>query len=472
MRTLIPALAIGLAACEAPAVEEPPPPLAIEATFDPYAGTLFEGPQPGRAGSVSDDPAEALVLSYEAFYVGELREDLLEPIARRTRLVFHSPSKYLLTPTTVLARGAFLASGERAAELRERLRGAPLGPGEARFRGAAALPNHVTALVSATPPVAGDLREMQFMIGRRGTGVAPDLAVRVLGETAVWSRVAIAEITTDQPLYTSRRELRLEALVLDEEADLSSGPVAVAVRNTKGEPGVLVLVVEALPAPRPADEGWSAHAEAVARCLELVDQAARDSDRAVQPLRDALQAQHVLADAAAGLDDPGSLRAALAHLAESTGAELTADLALVGERELLEEIVRSAAENGAEIDDSLEQYGWALERGAVLACSARLESSELGHAEAMLLGLHFGEAGHYPGRLRDAALACEDRAAFLDRIVALHLEFLESANPATRVNATDWLDSQGRGVPGYDPVGRAEERRAALGAYRAGAGGP
>jgi len=88
------------------------------------------------------------------------------------------------------------------------------------------------------------------------------------------------------------------------------------------------------------------------------------------------------------------------------------------------------------------------------------------------LVLRRGEVGYSPGQLSQAAKESEDLAAFERRMVVLHLEALEARDPATRVQAYDWLRLRGRDVPGYDPLGNEQARRSALAAGRAEEAGP
>jgi len=468
VRSLIAFLVAGTLACQAPPAE-PAPPLALAVKIEPYAGGIFEGPQPGTADSISNDPAQALVVAYEAFYVAALPDVPLEPVSARTRLAFSSPSESLITPAAVLARGARMAQGANATRLLETLRCAAPGPDELHTRGATALPRGMTNRLSIAPPPAGDLRQVQLVVGRESEGGPLIVGMRIIGKVLTWSP-APPTANMDSPLYVSNEEQRSEVLVFDDRADPAPGPVLVALDHSTDPPGIVVFSVSVSPAPAPTDDDWAGHVERVAACHDIAASTARAADRAAGPLTGARQTQDVLADSAAGLGRPGSRRAGLAHLAEVTGAPFTADLALLGGADLLEEVV--AALEGTPLDSTLPEYGWALERSSVLACAERQKSSALEPAVARLLALHYGEVGYSPGQLSQAAKESEDLAAFERRMVVLHLEALEARDPATRVQAYDWLRLRGRDVPGYDPLGNEQARRSALAAGRAEEAGP
>jgi hypothetical protein len=455
-------LVAGLLGCRA--TPEPPPPPSIAVQIAPYAGGVFEGPLPGRAETVSDDPAEALVVDYQVFSVAALPDVPLEPISQRTRLAFTSPSPNLLTPAAMLARGALVATGDAAGRLLESLGSTANGPDDVVERGATVLLEHATLRIAVAPPVPGDIEQLALMVGRENEDAELTVVFSATGLTQVWSRSPPSQ-GLESPLYESREERRTEALVFDQQADPTAGPVAVAMRRSRDEPGYLIFSVAAKPAPKPTDDGWAAHAEKVAACHEQIVRAAREADRIASPLTSARRAEDVLADAAASLGDPDSRRAALAHLADEVQAPFTADLALLAADELIEAVVASATEGGALSEATLEEYGWTLERSSVLVCAGELKSSTLDTALSELVVLHFGEVGFFPSRLEDAAKGSGGLKEFMDRIVSLHIEYLDANNPATRVQAYDWLVLEGREVPGYDPFGDPKARRAALTAY-------
>ena len=79
-----------------------------------------------------------------------------------------------------------------------------------------------------------------------------------------------------------------------------------------------------------------------------------------------------------------------------------------------------------------------------------------------ILTLHAGEAGRHAGALDEAIRTSATREQFNLRLIAENYIYLEDSSPASRVRAFDWLFAQGRSPAGYDPLGPAKDRRAAL----------
>ncbi len=165
--------------------------------------------------------------------------------------------------------------------------------------------------------------------------------------------------------------------------------------------------------------------------------------------------------AATALGFSWTRRRALLQLANTHGAELTADLALLAEPPLLAAIATEVTPALA-IPMASDAFGWLLEQSSIGALVAQLQGGalppEIQSVAQRYLGVTVGGAGS----LLRAAQRCAARSDFATWLRAEHELSLEDARPATRVRAYDWLAAQKLEPAGYDPLAAKAARRAAL----------
>jgi hypothetical protein len=106
--------------------------------------------------------------------------------------------------------------------------------------------------------------------------------------------------------------------------------------------------------------------------------------------------------------------------------------------------------------------GWTLDLTTLQFLGEALNAAKLPPELASVLMLHAGEAGRHAASIEQLARGVSGRADFDGRVLGENLIFLEDSSPSSRVRAYDWLQSQGRAPPGYDPLGPPKARRAAL----------
>jgi hypothetical protein len=160
-------------------------------------------------------------------------------------------------------------------------------------------------------------------------------------------------------------------------------------------------------------------------------------------------------------------RSAMIRLADTHGAQLCADLALVGGEELIAAIAGRVEPIWSRTDVEIDGT-WVLERAAVNAAATQLQRDALGDAAAAALLRHAGEAGRFGSTLLDAARASADRAGFQARLIEENRLFLSDRSPAARARALRFLRDLGQAPANYDPLAPRDARRAALQADREG----
>lgn len=163
-------------------------------------------------------------------------------------------------------------------------------------------------------------------------------------------------------------------------------------------------------------------------------------------------------------------RSALLQVAQEAGAPLALDLALVADDEFLTTLSRRAfpMEAGDVSDENADSaampgIGWRLDSAAWNLLAEGALNEEL---DSELEGVFYRAAGAlaaFPDLIQEAAVAAGGSAAlFHERLMVEQRYFLEDSSPSSRLRAYDWLKERGEVIPGYDPLGDRDARRAAL----------
>lgn len=210
--------------------------------------------------------------------------------------------------------------------------------------------------------------------------------------------------------------------------------------------------------------GDASHAQVFAACL--ADLKAANARADTRPYLEPLDnpdwpGLHSALDAMA---KPGAPRPAMVFLASQTGVSIFEDIAMVAEEDLRQALAAKVfARLGVSGQaQSKETLAWALESASYELLSEMSASAKLPGELMAVLTLHAGEAARHPGSLDDALRTSTNRSAFDLRLIAENYIYLEDSSPASRVRAYDWLLARNRAPAGYDPMGPAKGRRAAL----------
>ncbi len=161
---------------------------------------------------------------------------------------------------------------------------------------------------------------------------------------------------------------------------------------------------------------------------------------------------------------PHTPRAPMVFLASQTGVAIFEDITLAADdavrRKLADRVFKAL---GTPVTlRSTDSLGWILEHASFEMLSELSTIEPFPGEIKSILTLHAGEAGRHAGSLDDALRTSVNRQQFDLRLIAENYIYLEDSSPASRVRAFDWLYARGRAPVGFDPLGPAKERRAAL----------
>lgn len=308
----------------------------------------------------------------------------------------------------------------------------PRPPGGVRDRGTAPIPEPLPGPRRARGSLLVGIEGQHLRVGLRLPSVAAP---------------RLPELGARAPLERPNRVEHEEVVLLDAalESDGEGLVLVLGDRVPWGEVGALVLSVRA-------------------RSVEGV----ADGDLVPQPRHAGGTADAGAAHLAALLEALGAApdpRPGLVHLATEIGAPALLDLALAARPGHLAPLARAALEAAALVPGpERAALAWALERTALRTLVERRQSAEDDPAAAALLLARAGEAGAFPALLSEVLATRPDLAAFEAWLLEENRIFLSDRSPAARVRAYDWLAARGAAPPGFDPLGSAEARRAALAA--------
>ena len=192
----------------------------------------------------------------------------------------------------------------------------------------------------------------------------------------------------------------------------------------------------------------AAHAEAFAVCAADLAR-----EEALAPMRETAPSATVAAPAPQlRRAESGTARSALLALAQEVHAPLAEDVALSGS----DGFVAVATARVVDRDP------WHVEQAALEALRAGATAAEPDAAALRILARRGGEAARSVATFYSLAASARSLEGFERLLVSENENLLEDASPAVRVRAFEWLAAHGRSPAGYDPLGPASERRAAL----------
>ncbi|MCP3916792.1 MAG: hypothetical protein GY711_14645 [bacterium] len=456
-----------LTACQSPP-EEPAgeletPELAFQGQLVP--GTTLAGP-----GGQGDSAGAPLLLRCRLVYIEDVYDGGLAPLATASRLVVDLRGKTPILPVAKLVADAAYAVGDDAEAWLAAVAGGAAGRTRELADETVVLPAGATySLAAEADETVEDPRDWLDEFADRGP--FPRRVTVWVSATASGPRVAVSVDDLDPDVERERALARLDepnampgpAPPVEDES-LRRETVLVDAAPTPGAP----LLVR-LPSPFDTGEG-----RAFAAIVELLDEPATEEARAsAAESIAAAAANHEQLTAPLSVDGQDDLvrqqvlvafrerggRPALLLLAQESGAELTADLALVADDALFAAIDTEAFSRG---EPAASTLGWELERAAwTVLARAGLQDELDGELEGVLLR-HAGALARFPDVILDAVAASTDTRTLLARLEQEQRYFLEDSNPSARVRAHDWLVARERGVAGFDPLADRAARRAAL----------
>jgi hypothetical protein len=446
------AFALALTGC-ATTTDKPPVPEMLLVTENVRVGTVLSGPLVERAPDELDWEA-AWMLAADVAYVDTLPAGGL-PVSGRVVVIDGAPQVF--GTSSQLAADVRLAAeanseGERAWERKFVL----------------ALPAGVTVQLGAE--LGGEIRD---------------------NAATAWDRFSLEVSRSAEDPDRIDAALVLEGAILpprdldaEEDTPAELAPIDVSERIVLEAPpvpdGDALRFIFPAPTHKAPNGGFlvdarvtrntgeaSGFAEALANGRRLADEAHARALASVHGF-DEGEGFHFESDAAMRAMTEGKLqRPALIFLAQSTGATVTEELALIAAPETLGEFTTEVAR----LFEALEQkpegaqaFGWFLERSVFVWLCARAEDEKRELEPELFSVLHrqAGELARYPDLLREVIQRSVDVNALAAELIRGNRIFLEDAHPAARVRAYDWLVAHGATPADFDPLGPLAERRAGL----------
>jgi len=428
---------------------------------DPVGGPMVEG----TAASLSLREDDAIRVSMDLLMVQSPIPEAAEPLPEHVRLILGSdgPEPTGAHPRVLL--GARLLAGEEGARAAKDLSALPVDRRvRMEFLEGLSMPGVATRM---TTVFAQGVRFNEEALVDRQFGVELWQESGSSGGVAVALSIRdeVESILPDEAsgvLQLSRVQ-REEVLVLDERLPLDGSPLLIMTEPSfelRGDVR-LALILRAGP---PASGRTTLESE-VKRIRAEVRDAALEGAQRRQVLR--LQERELIRfqECIDALSDSASRRSALLDLTASTKSELAGEFALLADDGLLESFADGLVADRPilrALASDKEALAWRLERDVLMELLDGLEEGTLGEEFSALLLQFTGDAGRQLGVVQDAIVASTSVAAFRSRLIEDNKISLESSSSAARVRAADWLATLSVTVPGYDPLGPAQERRRAL----------
>jgi len=435
--------------------------LAGPAATEPASATTLAGERPASPDT------RAVALRFRAWALGAAPAGG-DPLARRVRLGanLHGPVA-LAVDNPLLLQGRVARGGDAVAW--ERALARVDGAQELVFEELGAWTEVLLeGTTTATSLGAIDVERPRndFLRELSARGPYSQRVELIVGLTASGLEVVVGATRRKGPADEDEAPLRRSAhgdVAQVRATELRHDVALLSDRPWEGGAPLMVLV------PSPLDAGAASH---ILFSIEVLDTApsealrtaaarrVADADRLYRAIDEAPDAER-LADARAlvAIAKDDGRRPVLSVLAETRGAPLAGELALVlDEAELAVFATRIAAAQPT----PGPQLGWQLERAALLYAAELAIAATPPPALGGVLARRFGQAGRFPGLLEDVAFTSPDRAAANARWIQENRIYLEDSDASARLRALDWLRERGLAPEGYDALGTADARRAAL----------
>jgi hypothetical protein len=409
-----------------------------------FYGTALSGPR----GAAIDTPT-AWPVRLESAALTTLPTAGFVPLGPMARLVVGSDTPSVLTPSSRVVYSAgfkpSLAADEFDTLIADPTRSVVFAPA----RGAVAVGTTLRFELANQDQKAGDSRTLVLMLSRRENSDTIEIAIESQDRLNGSSTDVVRELVLIDRQLESQSPVRL-AFVL---------PFAFADSKARG----VLAVIEIDPSETPG----AATLEEMT--TQLASSVADVQSRSVLKAGD--EPDLLLARAIDSIGTSSQTwRGSLQLVADLTRADLTRTVLGVADDAVVELIgaqVQSKLPNLASRD--ARSVAWLLDRSTVSA----LVSVKEDDAARLLtpiqgaLSIYAGEAGRQFDVLHSLTGEAASSEDLFNRIIAEHFILLEESSPARRVRAYDWLAARGKAPEGYDPLGEAKDRRAALDRARA-----
>lgn len=433
------------AGCRTPAVGPLTP--AVVPCVTHYAGSPLSGPT-GQALVLDQRPEDVPSVSVTAVTLDRMPPDAGEPLGSEARLVVAQAGDSAIQPSGRLTQGARVLQGADAPKAWH-----ALAKGRVPLSMDGVLPSGVTAEFRLSDPA-----QLQDPATGRAVhrGVSLQLA-EPTGDSA--DHHLLASLTVDDLARAAPAAFESEAALFDVPAPDGKASVALFVPfRVRGTPTRAVAIL----AQVRAGTADAAHLAAVARCQDEVAGPSAGTGQPGHPVPTTGPGPVTLSTALALMDVPVRRRAALAFLAGQTGAALSRDLALTADDALLGKLAAAVkAKVTADFGDRVAA-GWQMEQAVLQVLVQMSARGPLPPEVTAVLTSHYGEAGRHAESLDEIAGQMASPARFEAGVVAENMISLEDDAPGSRVRAFEWLQARRHAPAGYDPLGPARERRAAL----------
>jgi hypothetical protein len=423
-----------------------------------FAGSALSGPTDVNLGSFSTADACEVSVTWVAL---ERPASLpSEPLDRHVRLIVSVPADQALQPVEHLTHGIRVLAGREPNSALAELTGGAMGRSMVlgTTRGVVAGGVTVSLGVSQRSPLASDQCPcIEILVSRPADGPhRMEWAVAVTAQVEIPSTAqatssgqpagSTGASATAEPLSEWVREIS----AIEPVAGLGSVSWGLVVPNTLDRTWARSLAAVVSIQPPLQGREWTAALDRLGRDLQARTHPGSADPNAVR-----------LDEAFAAVRQSSRWQEVLLHLAVTTGSPMAKDLLLVAPYGVADRI-RKEVLAGSSQPQGPAATAWALERGAYRAV---VDLSREGHLTApleALLILHAGQVGRDPALLGELLSQSTDLPDLRRRLIRENAIFLEDMSPAARSRALEWLAAQGKAPAGFDPLGPAKQRRAAL----------
>ena len=414
-----------------------PPAVIVSQTV--FSGSPLSGP---TASEVKTDSVPQVIASVQLLALRDFDSTSGKPIGASARLISANRGGATLQPTTSIIAGARVLTDAGAAERfsklgdEQQVRSVPLPRLERRAILAGAttlnrvvLPEHRLLELSIYRPIDGASASVALTVVEAANDSKP-----MLRETAILDAIDLANQT--QLLLVLPRTFE------DSAAKAIAVYLELQVSGSNADYAPLLATAQ-------EDLKQSSEIARSQPTTATMGSAASSGDQS------SLEA----------IKYPARRRAALVYLSGETGAGWCEDFSLVADDANLEKLAAKINENlTPHTGQQRDLLGWVLDRSTLLLLSelASDTKNKIAPELSAVLTRHAGEAGRHDSSMEQIVKNLQSKADLENRIIAENFIYLEDNSPAARVRAYDFLKAKGKAPKGFDPLGPARERRAAL----------
>ena len=460
-------------------------PRGVELSVERFVGTGLTGSLPRELSLTEDD--EQVTVVFELVHLEQLPELGLRSLALQSEFIADPSQRSPLKPASVLATVAAFGRDEEVGEVRAALEEGAAGRTHTLLDERRILPVGASAVIELGRRWLYFEREFDWRPDPRVEEIDQSISLYLSREAAGQPLTIQAEIRGPLPrLEFELDEDELDSLLgpqtLNERMagrsrwrDLQLNEELVIPRQVLEVDGPGVVVVCLSPFDTQSSRGFALFARASSDPAlrqsgdlealrgELAAEAAAAS-RLVSEEGTTLASNRTLMRALEHLDPSSEGRRTLVVLSNLVGAGLCTDIALVADEEVLGLLIEQLRKTTSTLLESSDksELAWKLESASYALLASLDPEDDLADELTGVLLSRAGEVGRYSTSIEEAILSSSDLASFEEALIEENLVFLEDPDPSSRVRAFDWLLLRGRAPEGFDPLGDAKDRRAAL----------